>query len=300
MTTRRRLLLLLLFMLVAIPMLTLMIYFRGKACGPGAAEAVRVAAIQCYSDMGETSANVERLVKLVRKAAAEGAKIVVTPEGAIQGYCYPQTWIKWTAGKDAEDEMPVAQFAEPIPGPSTIIFSKLALELKVYLCVGAIEAADGKFYNSQVLFDPQGKIAAHHRKKAMWPPGDGDWCSPGELPVQIVDTEYGRLGLMICYDFQLLPPLLHDAGADIILYSVGWYGPNEKNWFTNLFPRKAIIPYGHHVVSANWCGRDPDDDWPGRGYSCVISKSGEILALNDDGSQECVVIADLPVKSRKK
>ncbi len=93
---------------------------------------------------------------------------------------------------------------------------------------------------------------AHHRKPSLWTPGDGTWCTPGEREIQVVKTEYGRLGLMICFDFHTLPPLLAKKGADIVLYSVGWFGPNEENWFGKLLPAKAVIPYGFDLVAANW------------------------------------------------
>ena len=256
---------------------------------------VRVAAIQCYSVMGKTEHNRDRLTWLIRQAAAEGARIVVTPECAVQGYAYPPTWLTWSTETGAADTMPVAEFAETVPGPSTEYFRQLASELGIYLCLGLVEQSDGRFYNSQILLAPDGTLAAHHRKRELWPPGDGPWCTEGDLPPQVVHTPYGRLGLMICYDFHSLPEALARDRADIVLYSVGWYGPNEKDWFTRQFPRKVVIPYGFAVVAANWCGLHNDDEWPGRGCSCVIARDGTVLALATRNSGEEVVLADLPV-----
>ncbi len=257
---------------------------------------VRVAAIQCCSDMGATEENLECIVKLARKASEQGAKIVVTPECALQGYCYPPTWTTWTSGeKVADDEMDISKYAVSIDSEIMMKLARLADDCNIYLCIGFIEKSDGKYYNSQALFDPAGKIVGHHRKWAHWPPGDSGWCSEGNLPIQVVETEYGKLGMMICRDYQLLMKALDDAGADIVLYSVGWYGPNEENWFTNVFPHRAVIPYRHHVISANWCGRYHDDDWPGRGFSCIIEDTGKVLAISKDPLKECVILADLNI-----
>ena len=260
------------------------------------AETVRVAAIQCASVMGKTEENVRNITNLVRQAASQGAKIVVMPECAVQGYLDPTTWSSWSRSDD--NERAVRSAAEPVPGPTTRLFSRLADDLNIYICLGLIEAASNRFFNAQVLLAPDGAIVAHHRKKSLWTPGDSSWCTAGDLPVQVVDTEFGRLGLMICFDFHALPPLLAKREADIVLYSVGWYGPNEANWFGKIFPAKAVIPYGFDVVAANWSSPMPEQSWPGRGHSCVITREGKVLAMSDAVVGNDIVLADLEIRKR--
>ena len=101
---------------------------------------------------------------------------------------------------------------------------------------------------------------------------------------------------MICFDFHAVPPQLAKQKADIVLYSVGWYGPNERNWFQNLFPQQAVIPFGFSVVAANWAGQAEDDDWPGRGCSCIITGDGKVLAMAKTVTGNELVMADLPVR----
>lgn len=254
---------------------------------------VRVAAIQCPSVMGKTADNVRNMTNLVRQAAARGAKIVVLPECGVQGYVDPITWTSWSTSNVGE--LAVSKVAEPVPGPSTALFGRLADELDIYLCVGLIEAASNGFFNSQVLLSPDGAIVAHHRKRSLWTPGDSTWCTPGDLPVQVVKTEFGNIGLMICFDFHTLPPLLAERKADIVLYSVGWYGPNEANWFGTVFPKKSVIPYGFHVVAANWSSTTEAQVWPGRGHSCIITREGKVLAMSEATSGNDIVVADVEV-----
>jgi predicted amidohydrolase len=267
------------------------------ALGAMAADTVRVAAIQCPSVMGKTEDNLRNITNLVRRAAAQGAKIVVIPECAVQGYVDPNTWTSWS--KMPDDDNPVQSVAEPIPGPATRTLSQLADELDIYLCAGLIEVESNDFFNAQVLIAPDGAIVAHHRKKSLWTPGDSSWCTPGKLPVQVVKTEFGNLGLMICYDFHTLPPLLAKRAADIVLYSVGWYGPNEKNWFGKQFPAKSVVPYGFDVVAANWTSPTSEQEWPGRGHSCVITREGKVLAMSEAVSGNDIVLADLDIKKRQ-
>jgi predicted amidohydrolase len=258
---------------------------------------VRVAAIQCPSVMGETENNVRNITNLVRQAAAHGAKIVVLPECAVQGYLDPTTWTGWSTSGTGDTA--VRNVAEPVPGPATALFSRLADELNIYLCVGLIETATNGFFNSQVLLSPDGAIVAHHRKKSLWTPGDSTWCTPGDLPVQVVKTEFGNIGLMICFDFHTLPPLLAKRQADIVLYSVGWYGPNEANWFGKAFPAKAVIPHGFHVVAANWSSSTEGQTWPGRGHSCIITREGKVLAMSDAVCGNDIVYGDLETRKRQ-
>ena len=258
---------------------------------------VRVAAIQCPSVMGRTEENLSVITNLIHHAASGGAKIIVLPECAVQGYMDPTTWRSWSKSETGADA--VQTVAEPVPGPSTKLLAEVALDLSVYICVGLVETDTNGFFNSQVLLAPNGSIAAHHRKKSLWTPGDSTWCTPGELPVQVVETEYGRLGLMICYDFHDLPPLLAKRQADIVLYSVGWYGPNEKNWFSQMLPRKAVIPYGFDIVVANWTSPTQNHAWPGRGHSCIITGQGKVLAMSESVSGTDIVMADLKIKKRQ-
>jgi predicted amidohydrolase len=273
----------------------ILVLLAGVTCATAAADpaTVRVAALQCSSPMGSTAANTSNLVALIRQAARDGAKIIVTPECAVQGYMAPLAWASWSTGTN--DAWQVARVAEPIPGPTTRTFGALAKELGVYLCVGLIEVAGREFFNAQVLLAPDGTLAARHRKTSLWTPGDSAWCTrSGERP-QVVSTPYGRLGLMICFEVHTLPARMAEAKPDIILYSVAWYGPNEKDWFGNQLPQRVSARLGCGLVTANWAGGDVRATWPGLGYSCVIGGDGHVLAMARTVVGNEIVMVDLPV-----
>ncbi|MEI6219271.1 MAG: carbon-nitrogen hydrolase family protein [bacterium] len=259
---------------------------------------VRVAAIQCYSRMGQVEYNRKLLTGLIEEAAAGGAKIVVMPECAIHGYMDPAADVRWTAARNGTNAglRYLGTTSEPVPGPATDYFAKLASKHGIYLCMALIERAGDKYYNCQVLLNPTGKMVAHHRKKALWSPGDGLWASEGDLPVQVVDSEYGKLGLMICYDVHRLPELLADKKADIVLYSVGWYGPNTEYWYKSVFPKRYVKTNHFAVIVANWSA-DPDSTgWPGHGYSCIIDSKGNLLNMAKATQGEEIVFGDLPMR----
>jgi N-carbamoylputrescine amidase len=203
---------------------------------------------------------------------------------------------KWTVRKnDSEQDWDVEPVAEHVPGPSTRHFGALARSLQIYLAVPLIESAGDRFYNALVLLGPAGEVIAHHRKHALWAPGDAGWATASDSPVKTVATPFGRLGLMICYDVHALPRELKKARADIVLYAVGWYGPNTENWYRDVFPRRYVVPNGFAVVAANWAAEPGRRPWDGAGCSCVIGRNGAVLAMARTMAGSEIVLADLPV-----
>src|SRR3954452_3282784 len=105
---------------------------------------VKVAAVQCSSDLGDVKANTRKLTKLVEEAAAHGAKIIVLPEAAITGYLSQDLQTNWRfpgrpmdpTFKHAIDPM---HAAELVPGASTDHFAKLAKRLGVYITIPLVE-----------------------------------------------------------------------------------------------------------------------------------------------------------------
>src|SRR5688500_17858171 len=152
----------------------------------GAPRTVKVAAVQCSSDLGAVDANRVKLSALVEEAAANGAKIIVLPEAAVTGYLSQDLKTNWRLRGwpiektyQGKDPLP---FAEAVPGPSTDHFAALAKKLGVYITVPLVEvdrgrAANGdgaaraapvggrpRLFNTVCLVAPEGKLVAHYRK----------------------------------------------------------------------------------------------------------------------------------------
>lgn len=263
-------------------------------CVAQTSDVVKVAALQCYTRMGCVESNRNLLASLVNEAASNGAKIIVMPECAVAGYMNPARDEVWSAVRT--NIWYVGSVAESVPGPSTRFFANIASNRSVYVSVSLVESNGAFFFNSQVLLNARGEIVAHHRKKNLWPPGDGTWATEGDLPIQVVDSEYGRLGLMICYDIHALPAELADRHASIVLYPIGWYGPNTDNWFRNVFPERFALPNHFAVVGANWTGDAQSDKWPGQGSSFICDRRGQILAIAGEESTPRIVYATLPCR----
>jgi len=186
----------------------------------------------------------------------------------------------------------VAEVAEAVPGPSTEFFAPLARRLGVYVTVPIIERADGGYYNTVALVSPGGEVAAVHRKHVMWTMADSFWMKEGPEKATVVETPFGSLGLMICRDVHALLPLMGGAGADIVLYSVAFLGPNTGDWFEVTLAGR-VAEQGVSLVLANWTFPE-DPGWSGWGASCVISPEGKVLARAERTIGDQVVLADVP------
>jgi predicted amidohydrolase len=268
---------------------------------PVAPASVRVAAVQMHSRFADPDANRTRMAALAREAARQGAKIIVFPEAAVQGYVSPGFEI-WTdpAARPGEGRS-LAGFAEGADGRSVQEFSALARELQCHLVVPFIERDEAakRYFNSQVLLSPDGKTLLHYRKLNPWPRAEATWAAAGDRGLAVADTEFGRLGLLICYDIHSVAARLAAAKADTLLYSIAWVDLRPEAWFGQRLPDKARS-LGVNIVAANWSF--PENDRlidRGYGYSRIIDRTGKVLAAASGECAEEVVIADLPVPPKR-
>lgn len=173
----------------------------------GADDMVRVGLIQMNGKPLDKEYNVAQAERWIREAAGRGAKIVCTPEVAVQGY--PR--VSFPPGSSMDDPKIVAERekifvqAEPIPGPVTNRFAQLARELGLWMVFGMDENRNGKMFNSAVLMSPQGDVKGVYSKVHLqnWMVASG--VNHGtEFPVW--EIEVGgvktKVGIQICYDVQ--------------------------------------------------------------------------------------------------
>ena len=237
------------------------------------------------SNTADQAANLLKLEQNIRKAAAQGAELIVLQE-LHNGLYFCQT----------EDTAIFAQ-AEPIPGPSTTRFGALAQELGVVIVLSLFERrAPGLYHNTAVVMDKDGRIAGKYRK--MHIPDDPAYYekfyfTPGDLGFEPINTSIGRLGVLVCWD-QWYPEaarLMAMRGAELLIYptAIGWESsdtPEEQQrqlgaWIT--VQRGHAVANGLPVVTVNRTGHESDPS--GRtngiqfwGNSFVAGPQGELLA----------------------
>ena len=276
------------------------------AIGATPAGTVKVAAVQCSSDLGAVDANRKKLTALVEEAASNGAKIIVLPETAVTGYLSQDLQTNWRlpgwpmdpafpAGKDPR------RYAETVPGPSTDHFAALAKRLGVYVTVPLLEKvepadADGgepQLFNSVCLVSPAGELVAHYRKLTPWPHPEQSWATPGDRGVQVYDTEYGRVGLAICFDIHSILPKYEPHRIWALLYPIAWVDESHPaEWFWHTLPQH-VKAFNHYVIGANW-SVDAAQPWFGYGFSTIIAPDGAVLASAKSLHGSEIVYAEIP------
>lgn len=263
---------------------------------------VRVAAVQFISRWAAPAENRKAIEPLVREAARNGAKIVVLPETAITAYMSHDIRLTWQVDRrrlsDGLQGVSPKDFAETVPGDSTTEFGKLAKELGIYLTVPLAEFDPKlkKYFNTLVLVDPAGKIALHYRKLNPWPWAERGWASPGDRGHQFLDTPYGRLGLLICYDINFEPPKLKENRVDHLLYSIAWVDDPNSDWFPKRLPEIAKSA-NVNIIGANWSIPD-HAGWAGYGHSLILRLNGTTAARVKNNLGNEIIYADLDVPPR--
>jgi N-carbamoylputrescine amidase len=257
---------------------------------------LKVALVQhgCTADREE---NIRKSSDGIRRAAAQGAQLVVLPELHCGLYFC------------VTEETACFDQAETIPGPSTEVFGALARELGIVIVTSLFEKrAPGLYHNTAVVLEKDGSIAGKYRK--MHIPDDPGYYekfyfTPGDLGFTPIDTSVGRLGVLVCWD-QWYPEaarLMAMAGAELLIYptAIG-YDPNDRAdeqarqrdaWIT--IQRGHAVANGIPVVSVNRIGfeEDPSGQTAGArfwGSSFAAGCQGELLISADHDREEVLLV----------
>lgn len=244
----------------------------------------------------DPAANLAKTLALAEKAAKKGAQIICTQELFRSQY--------FCQSEDHEQ----FKLAEPIPGPSTVAFQKLARKHKVVVVASLFEKrASGLYHNTAAIIDADGSLLGIYRK--MHIPDDPlfyekFYFTPGDTGFRAWSTRYGKIGVLICWD-QWYPEgarLTALQGAEILFYptAIGWHPSEKKAYGANQHGAWETIQRSHAV--ANGCyvavtnriglerpvGGDGLEFW---GQSFVAGTSGQILAKASADREEILLQA---------
>ncbi len=245
---------------------------------------MRIALVQ-YQPTSDVASNVERGLNAVRTAAAGGARLVAFPELAFTPFfpCHR-----------AESGVPLHQ-AEPVPGPVTDAFCRLAAELGIVVVLNLYERDGDRAYDSSPVIDADGRLLGTTRMlhvaqmPCFW---EQDYYTPGDHGMRVYDTRAGRIGIAICYD-RHYPEVMRSLGlqgADLVVVpQAGAVG----EWPDGLYEaelRVAAFQNGYFAALANRVGAEPGMTFAGESFVC--DPSGRVIARGPSGA-EAIVFADL-------
>jgi N-carbamoylputrescine amidase len=217
--------------------------------------------------------NLKKTLALAEKAARQGAQIICTQElFRSQYFCQ-------------KEDHEYFKLAEPIPGPSTKAFQKIARKHKVVID-GSLK---GIYRKMHIPDDP-----LFYEKF---------YFTPGDLGFKAWETRYGKIGVCICWD-QWYPEaarLTAMQGAEILFYptAIGWHPKEKKEYGENqhsaweLIQRSHAVANGCYVAVPNRIGLEKPAGGDGLefwGQSFVAGTSGQIIAKASTNKEEILIV----------
>jgi len=248
---------------------------------------VKVGLVQ-MSCTAEKDKNISKAIEKIREAAAKGAQIICLQELFTSLYF---------CDEENHDNF---LLAESIPGPSTEVLSKVALELDVVIIASLFEKrAQGLYHNTTAVLDADGTYLGKYRK--MHIPDDPAYYekfyfTPGDLGYKVFQTKYAKIGVLICWD-QWYPEAARITalmGAEILFYptAIGWATAQDEATNTEQYnawqtiQRSHAVANGVHVVSVNRVGHEQEGRMKFWGGSFVSNPFGTILYQGTHDQEE--------------
>ncbi|MEH7114382.1 carbon-nitrogen hydrolase family protein [Neobacillus niacini] len=240
---------------------------------------MRIALAQLSTSI-DKAANLKKAIQYIGKAKGLGADFVVLPE-YYMALATPKTGV-----------LP-AEVAEPLDGPFVSALKEAAQVNEIYVVCGMFESStndDGRAYNTTVFIDRSGQLLHSYQKTHLYDAfsyKESDTIIPGDNQYKVVETEFGKIGLMVCYELRF-PEIARQSAlqeADVLLVPAGWIaGPMKEDHWQTLIRARAIentmFVCGANLVGKNFTGR-----------SMVVDPMGVILASG--GEEETIIMADM-------
>jgi N-carbamoylputrescine amidase len=244
---------------------------------------MRVGLIQQHAT-ADLANNLDRGVAAARTAAARGARLIGFAELAFTPF-YPQ--------HPARGD--VRALAEPVPGPTTDVFTTLARELGVVFVLNLFERDGDATYDCSPVIDADGTLLGRTRMVHIteYPCfHEQQYYGPGNLGAPVFDTAAGRVGVAICYDrhFPEYMRALGLAGAEVVV--VPQAGVADE-WPAGVFEAELCAPAfqnGYFVALCNRVGAEDRLTFAGESFVC--GPEGAVRARAPRG-EDAVLITDV-------
>ena len=223
----------------------------------------RAAAVQTLARLGDFDHNIALATKYVDDAVRQGAELVVFPECMDTGYLFDSPEHCRALAETMTD------------GPFVQALSVLARKHSIYIASGVTEwdPAKGKLFNTGIMFGRSGETACHYHKQFL-ATHDQNWFSFGERGCPVVETDLGRIGLLICFDGRI-PEIFRAMamqGAEVIVDMANFFAMDQADMWG---PARAY-ENGLWLVAATKAGYERSIYYPGG--SMIVDPKGRVLS----------------------
>ena len=221
----------------------------------------RAAAVQTLARLGDYDHNIALARQFVEDAVRQGAELVVFPECMDTGYLF-----------DSPEHC--RALAETVTdGPFVRALSALARQHRIYIASGITEwdPAKQKIFNTGVMFGRNGELVCHYHKQFL-ATHDQNWFAFGERGCPVVDTDLGRIGLLICFDGRI-PEIFRSMamqGAEVIVDMANFFAMDQADMWG---PARSY-ENGLWLVAATKAGYERSIYYPGG--SMIVDPKGRV------------------------
>ena len=243
--------------------------------------------LQFKPEFGEPDRNIKKIENLL---SDKDFDLIVVPELANSGYLF-----------SAKDE--IEKLSEAVPGGKFCSSLKKIAEAKeAFIVSGICEKDNGKFYNSSVLVEPDGKIHTYRKVQLFYE--EKLWFEPGDDPPGVYEIENSRfpkvtIGMMICFDW-IFPEVARTIalkGAKIICHPANLVMPYCQDAMVT-----RAIENGVFTITANRIGKDikQNKELYFTGMSEIVNPKGNILHRAAKDKEEVIIIDIDPAEASDK
>lgn len=230
-----------------------------------------LALAQFESVLCDPAANTEKACRMIAEAGAQGADLVVLPELFSTGYQLNIVGPR------------ITELAEPVDGPTVTALCAAAREAGCYVVAGLALTYDltGVVYNSSVFIDRGGNLMGTYDKQHLWALERFYFRSGCDCPV--FETDFGRVGVMICYDmgYPEVARMLALQGADLVVCPSAWCAEDMDVWDVNA-PARAL-ENTVFLAAVNRYGEEDGLVMPG--HSLVCNPRGHVVARLEEEAE---------------
>lgn len=248
---------------------------------------MRIALIQ-MSNSGNMASNLEKSLRSIKAAAENGAELVLFPEVQLTEF-FPQY-----------PKLDVKKYEIPLDSDIIKAFCDVCKENNIMAVPNVYLNENGKPYDASILIGKDGSVIGIQKMVHVAQADkffEQDYYTPSDDGFKVFDTEYGRIGIVVCFDRHYPESIRTEAlmGADLILIPT----VNTKAEPSEMFEwelRVQAFQNSAAIAMCNRVGREGEMDFSGE--SIVVGANGEVIAKASD--KEEILYAEIDMKQSAK